>query len=406
VRLFDPAWHQGLAARDWEEGAVREWIARVADDAHRRFDVERWWPPHPLDLDGDSGSEPCTPLYHGAGGVIWGLDELARRGYAPRVRDYGALLEPLIALNLRQVEAHSWGTESFMIGQSGLLLLAYRLAPGAAIAERVATSIARNVAHPSNELLWGVPGTMHVALAMHEWTGDVRWADAYRSDAPALARAFAFDDEAQCHLWTQDLYGDRVRYLGAAHGFAGNAQAVLRGAHLLDAEQRAWWRERIVTTTLRTAVRDGDHANWSALWPPSSRTPWRVQWCHGAAGMIAALAGLDDPRLDEVLVAAGELVWDAGPLDKGGGLCHGTAGNGYAFLKLHERTTDARWMERARAFAMHAIAQCDAHERQYGQRRYSLWTGDIGTALYAAACIDGASQLPHVDPEPLARARD
>jgi len=39
------------------------------------------------------------------------------------------------------------------------------------------------------------------------------------------------------------------------------------------------------------------------------------------------------------------------------GLCHGTGGNGYAFLKLYRRTGDAQWLDRARAFAMRGIEQ-------------------------------------------------
>ena len=36
---------------------------------------------------------------------------------------------------------------------------------------------------------------------------------------------------------------------------------------------------------------------------------------------------------------------EAGPLRKGAGLCHGTAGNGCAFLALHARTGDERWLD-------------------------------------------------------------
>ena len=61
-----------------------------------------------------------------------------------------------------------------------------------------------------------------------------------------------------------------------------------------------------------------------------------------------------------MLLAAGEAVWAAGPLTKGSNLCHGTGGNGYAFLKLYQRTASERWLHRARAFAMHGIAQTEA----------------------------------------------
>ncbi|MDQ2983264.1 MAG: hypothetical protein M3R70_04980 [Actinomycetota bacterium] len=75
-------------------------------------------------------------------------------------------------------------------------------------------------------------------------------------------------------------------------------------------------------------------------------------------------------------------------------LCHGTAGNGYAFLALLERTGDERWLTRARTFAMHAADQVEHNRSEYGRGWYTLWTGDLGTALYFADCIDGGGELP------------
>ena len=117
----------------------------------------------------------------------------------------------------------------------------------------------------------------------------------------------------------------------------------------------------------------------------------RMQWCHGAPGIVATLGDMLD---EELAVAGGELTWRAGPLRKGANLCHGTAGNGYAFLTVLERTGDERWLARARAFAMHAGAQMEHSRSQDGRGRYSLWTGDLGTALYLADCIDGRGTLP------------
>ena len=101
--------------------------------------------------------------------------------------------------------------------------------------------------------------------------------------------------------------------------------------------------------------------------------------------------------MDRMLVQAGNLIWKAGPLNKGPGVCHGTAGNGYAFLKLHMRTGDQRWLTRARAFAMHAIAQSEQARQQHGRRRYSLWTGDPGLAVYLWHCVTGSGGLPAFD---------
>ncbi len=78
---------------------------------------------------------------------------------------------------------------------------------------------------------------------------------------------------------------------------------------------------------------------------------------------------------------------DAGPVAKGPGTCHGTAGNGYAFLALYRRTGQVRWRARARRFAMHAIDQRRRGRARHGQGKYTLWTGDGGLAVYLHHCL-------------------
>lgn len=97
---------------------------------------------------------------------------------------------------------------------------------------------------------------------------------------------------------------------------------------------------------------------------------------------------------EDLLVAGAELTWSAGPHndEKGPGICHGTAGNGYAFLKAFERTGDEKWLDRARRFAMHAFAQAERMEP-----RYSLWTGDLGVAIYASDCLAATSRYPIIE---------
>jgi hypothetical protein len=103
------------------------------------------------------------------------------------------------------------------------------------------------------------------------------------------------------------------------------------------------------------------------------------------------------PALETLLIEAGRFTWAAGPLAKGSNLCHGTGGNGYAFLKLFRRTHDPAWLERARAFAMIAIDQYRDAREQYGQGRYSLWTGDIGLAIYLWDCLTAEPYFPTID---------
>ncbi len=42
---------------------------------------------------------------------------------------------------------------------------------------------------------------------------------------------------------------------------------------------------------------------------------------------------------------------------------------------------------------MHALEQVERAE----QPRHSLWTGDIGVALYLRACLDGWDGMPVLD---------
>jgi len=181
------------------------------------------------------------------------------------------------------------------------------------------------------------------------------------------------------------------------HGFAGNVFPMIRARTLLTTSKQEELISRIMKTTLRTARVDEQYANWT---PAAGGIRWLVQHCHGAPGMITCLADLPvgaNPNFDQLLEKGGELTWRAGPLTKGPNLCHGTAGNGYAFLKLYSRTGERKWLDRARAFAMHAIHQSERHAQEYGQRRYSLWTGDLGLSVYLWDCIQGIPKFPTMD---------
>ena len=109
----------------------------------------------------------------------------------------------------------------------------------------------------------------------------------------------------------------------------------------------------------------------------------RVQWCHGAPGVLTCMwdAAPDDDAWSELLLAAGRLLWEAGPIRAHAGLCHGTAGNAYALLALWRRTGDELWLERARAFAWHAAGQAEARAARLGHGWHSVFTGDEGVAL-------------------------
>ncbi len=394
--LFDPAAHEPLTDHSWSEAHARSAIAAIVAEAEGAFDADALWPAHPRDEE--EGPLPAvTSLYLGASGVIWALDELERAGAAHLGRSWAATAAGLHERYLAtpDFEQDAGGAvPSLWMGEAGILLVAHRLAPADWQEERLLACVRANVANPTRELMWGSPGTMLAAHVMHERTGAERWAQAWNESAERLWQDW---DEP---IWEQDLYGRAVHCFGPAHGFAGNILALAHGP-LLDGERRAELEARAAAVTLEHAQRDGDLAQWPAAIEPPLRASSgvRTQWCHGAPGMVASLAAIAmrNRAFTDVLIAGGELTWRAGPLAKGPGLCHGTAGNGYALLKLFERTQDELWLERARAFAMHAAEQVERMRREHGRGRHTLWTGDLGTAMYLWSCITATAAVPTLD---------
>ena len=317
---------------------------------------------------------PLTDVFVGAGGLAWGLERLRRSGHAETALDLAAVAQRALAryreapFVLEGEELPSPARSSLFNGESGLVLVAWLLEPTDELASELLELVRQNIGNEANELMWGVPGTLLAARLLHARTREERWRAAVEESAQALRDER--DDEG---LWTQKLYGHSVRILGPIHGFVGNIAALgdTRGA---------------ADVLSRTAIVEDGRANW----PPSigREDKPRLQWCHGAPGIIATASEL--PRRG---AAARRRRADLGRRaaaceEKGAGLCHGTAGNGYALLKTFERTGDERWLERARAFAMHALAQVEQLPA-----RYSLFTGGIGAALYAADCIDARRAL-------------
>jgi len=399
--LFDSARHEPLQEIPWDKDRVRDSIGQIVADAEARFTPQGWWPPHPLDLDpSEDARQPATPLYYGACGVVWALHYLHDVGAVHLQRDYRepALMADLRARNnawLGDDEAAQAG--SFMMGELPIRLLEHAAQPLPATAERLVELISGQMTHPARELMWGSPGTLLAALFLHQRTGEARWAELFRTTAKVLWSQLLWSDEFGCHYWTQDLYGEKSTYIDAVHGFVATAAPLIHGRNLLDEADWLAWQACIENTVLRTATWEGKQANWRARLAPPPTRPLLMQYCHGAPGFVICLADLPGHALDNVLIAAGEAVWSAGPLNKGSNLCHGTGGNGYAFLKLYQRTGEAIWLQRAQAFAMHGIAQTEADAQRYGQMRYSLWTGDPGFAIYLWDCLRGHAEFPTLD---------
>jgi hypothetical protein len=362
--LFTREAHEALADEPWSAERVRAAIASIVAGAARVFDDG--WPKHPQDEDDDLPAARLRTVYLGGAGVVDALHRLERRGFVELRRDYIPYLERSLEAEPDYPDEN--GERSLWMGETGIRLVLQRIAPSQANLERLSELIAANEQDERCELMWGSPGTILAGRELGlDVTASVEWLHSRReSDG----------------LSTQHLYGKTGRILGPAHGFAGCALAL---GDVADVSE----------TLRRFAVEEDGLVNWPALaemqLSANRDGQIRTQWCHGAPGIVGTLGHLLD---EDLAIAGGELTWRAGPLRKGANLCHGTAGNGYAFLALLERTGDERWLTRARAFAMHAVGQVERSRSEYGRGRYTLWTGDLGTALYLADCIDGGGQLP------------
>jgi Lanthionine synthetase C-like protein len=395
AELYDPHAHEPLTETAWDAARAHAAIGAIVAETERAFAHESLWEPHPLDEDDDEPPLGRTrTLYLGAAGVIWALHALERAGVVELGRDWSEVALGLLEPYREEPDFPEQGVvPSLWVGEAGILLVAHTLAPSPSLEDSLLEAVRANVANPTLELMWGAPGTMLAAQVMHERTHAPAWAEAWNTSADQLWAAW--DDE----LWYQDLYGWRRHILGPAHGFAGNVYVLARG-DLLAAQRRSELERRAIAVVARHARRADAYAQWPAtLEPPAQPAAIRTQWCHGAPGIVASLATLvpNDPQLTDLLVAGGELTWRAGPLRKGATLCHGTAGNGYAFLKLLERTGDELWLDRARAFAMHSIEQVERATAHYGRGRHSLWSGDPGTALYLESCLTASTAFPTLD---------
>jgi hypothetical protein len=365
AELWRPSEHEALTPEEWDPSRAEEAIRTIVADGEGAFDGTRW-PSHPRDME-----EAANDIYFGGAGVILALVELGSIGWADAALAF--------VDRQRAQPLDEWTVEtSYLFGELGIDLVAYRLTGDAGVADRVHELALARPDSETNEMMVGTPGAMFAAEAMLAWTGEQRWDEAWWAAAERVEAARDPDG-----LWTQHLPGETSRYLGAAHGYAGNMRALANRGRVPEPANLDPY-----------VLREDGQANWMSR-VGARPEEIRVQWCHGAPGMVAVLGDVLDL---ELAVAGGELIWRAGPLAKGAGLCHGTAGNGYAFLVLHRRTGDELWLDRARAFAMHAMAQVESERARLGRGRYSLFTGDLGVALFLRHLLDGEERFPTMGP--------
>jgi hypothetical protein len=378
VTLYRPEAFDHLTDTPWDETRARDGVAAIVADVDAAFRGPKLlWKAH--EWDRWQATSPMKNLYVGSAGVLWALDQLRRRGYAATSLDLCDLAARTVELfrakpdyvKLPAFKPPEPRDSGLFIGEAGILLVALELG-NSEYADELRQRLVANVDNEAEEVFWGAPGSLLAAAA----TGD-------ESSWNTLADAL-LSRRSENGLWTQRLYGQEYQSLTPPHGLVGIVQALAAKGPKDDAGK----------ILAESAHREDGLANWPPRPRPELPGPdgeIRLQWCCGAPGIVIGAADYLD---EDLLLAGAELVWKAGPHgdEKGPSICHGTAGNGYAFLKAFARTGDERWLERARRFAMHALEQ-----ETRMPSRYSLFTGGVGVALYAADCVDARTDYPVMD---------
>ncbi|OJD28056.1 hypothetical protein ACJ73_00539 [Blastomyces percursus] len=138
-------------------------------------------------------------------------------------------------------------------------------------------------------------------------------------------------------------------YLGAIHGIAG-ILSILLACKPDELDDGTINHLPIIAETIsglcKLTIENGGDLPSSLPIRSSSRYASYVQICHGSPGMLILLAqarnstqlmrSFWEPDWDKAIRVGSRQVWERGLLFKGGGICHGIAGNAWALLLLHD----------------------------------------------------------------------
>ncbi|XP_011173044.1 glutathione S-transferase LANCL1 isoform X2 [Solenopsis invicta] len=216
----------------------------------------------------------------------------------------------------------------------------------------------------SDELLYGRAGYLASLLyvASHIINSGISYALSNHSQSPLM---YSWHDK---------------EYIGAAHGLAGILYLLLQARLYLTQAQIDNYIKPSLYYLKKLQFSSGNFL--SSVGSPSDRL---VQWCHGAPGMSAlfclAYKVFEDSTFLEIAIQCGEVIWERGLLKKGYSICHGVAGNGYAFIHLFQQTKDIKYLYRACKFAEWCF-HYGLHQNRSPDRPFSLFEGLAGVIYF------------------------
>ncbi|XP_071803530.1 lanC-like protein 2 [Asterias amurensis] len=245
-----------------------------------------------------------------------------------------------------------------------------------------------------DELLYGRGGYLYALL----------FAQSHLPDASIDVRIM--EDVYRCIIKSGEAFSKRERsksplmyawhdkkYIGAAHGLSGILCLLMQVTLPVAQEYLHSHVKPSVDYVLELAFPTGNYP--SSLGNNSDRL---LHWCHGAPGVIHMLLQahkvFGDEKYLEAAKRCGDVIWERGLLRKGYGLCHGTAGNAYAFVALYQNTKDNKYMYQAQKFAEWCL-DYGKHGCRAPDHPYSLFEGMAGTIYFLADLLNpDAAKFP------------
>ncbi|XP_054152895.1 lanC-like protein 2 [Oppia nitens] len=236
-----------------------------------------------------------------------------------------------------------------------------------------------------DEVLYGRSGLLYSLLFVRKY---IEHSDQYITDddirsvvntiiQSGLKTAIKDKVNDKCPLM---YYWHEKVYIGAAHGLVGIIYMLLEANKYLTEDELNNYIKPTIEFIFGLRLSTGNY--------PSSLRNYRdilVHWCHGSPGAVHLFAlAYRVFNEDKYLMAAKdccECIWKRGLLTKGYGLCHGVAGNGYAFLRLYQLTNDVKYYYRAVKFGLWC-GRYGEHGCRTPDRPFSLFEGMAGTIYY------------------------
>ena len=180
-------------------------------------------------------------------------------------------------------------------------------------------------------------------------------------------------------------------YLGAAHGLAGILYILLVCHRLLTTHELDFLVKPTLDFMLTQRFKSGNTAS-----SVGRERDLLIHWCHGAPGVVAMYTEgykvFKDQKYLDAAELSGDVIWNRGLLYKGYGICHGIAGNAYAFLNIFKCTQDFKHLHRALKFAEICL--------DYGNHGcctpdcpFSLFEGMAGTIYFLFDIIEPEKSL-------------